>query len=325
MKAVGLISGGLDSALATKIIGLQGIEVFGISFITPFVYPKVEKLAQNIGIMIKVVDVSKEYLNLIKNPCFGYGKNLNPCIDCHIFMLRRAKEFMFEHKANFVVSGEVLGQRPMSQNKATLGKIEKESGLEGLLLRPLSAKLLPITIPEQNSWVERGKFFDFSGRSRKPQIELARQLALEGFGQPAGGCVLTDPGFSRRLKDLMAYNKEFNLDDIQLLKLGRHFRLSNQAKLVLGRNHQENQSLIGFMRKGSMILKPINIPGPTGLLILQHGLVYHDLLELSAGILVRYCDDKNGKVNISVENCERGSYIINCLAMNSEDLDTLRI
>lgn len=322
LKGIALISGGLDSALAAKIIRLQGIDVIGIAFITPFVHPRIEKLAQNIGIEIKLIDVSLEYLDLVKKPRFGFGKNLNPCIDCHIFMLKKAKEFMLEYKANFIITGEVLGQRPMSQNRTALRKIEKESCLEGLLLRPLSAQLLTETIPEQKGWVKRSQLFGFSSRSRKPQMELAKQLDLQGFGQPAGGCLLTDPGFSRRLRDLLTYQQEFNLDDVQLLKLGRHFRLSVQAKLVLGRNQQENQCLIGFNQRGNLLLKPIDIPGPIG--ILKSEIVSQGLLELSAGMLARYCDQDNGQISISIED-DKSNQIIRCSAAKIETLDRLRI
>ena len=324
LKAVGLISGGLDSALAVKVIRLQDIDVFGIAFITPFTQEFrdsfLQRLAQNLGIEIKIVDISEEYLDLIKNPKFGFGKNLNPCIDCHIFMLKKAKEFMLEYKANFIISGEVLGQRPMSQNKPALRKIEKEAGLEGLLLRPLSARLLPPTVPEQNGWVERSRLFEFQGRSRKPQIELAKQLGLAGFSQPAGGCLLTDPGFSRRLKDLLTYQPEFNLDDIQLLKLGRHFRLSPQAKLILGRNQEENQRLISFVKNGTFILEPVDIPGPTGIL----NPVREELLELTATILASHCDRNTEQVSILIKG-KNGERIIHCSTAKPEELDALRI
>ena len=322
LKVVGLISGGLDSVLAAKVIRLQGIDVLGLAFITPFMHPQVEKMAQTLGIQIKVIDISSEYLDLIKNPSHGFGRNLNPCIDCHIFMLKKAKEYMIEYEADFIITGEVLGQRPMSQNNSALKRIEKKAGLKGLLLRPLSAQLLSPTIPEEKGWVERNRLFAFSGRSRKPQMELTRQLGLEGFSQPAGGCLLTDPGFSRRLKDLLTYQREFNLDDIQLLKLGRHFRLSGQAKLVLGRNQEENQRLIGFVRTGDLLLEPKDIPGPTGILRIKT--VSQELLELSAGMLARYCDQNNGKVNISVENGD-SNQIIHCSAQETRIVDALRI
>jgi tRNA-specific 2-thiouridylase len=321
-RAVGLISGGLDSALAAKVIKLQSIDVIGVSFVTPFVHPRVEKLAQNIGIEIKVIDISSEYLNLVKNPRFGFGSNLNPCIDCHILMLKRARDFMLKHKANFIITGDVLGQRTMSQNKPALRKIEKESGLEGFILRPLSAQLLSLTIPEQRGWVQRSQLFSFSGRSRKPQLELARQLGLQGFNQPAGGCLLTDPGFSRRLRDLLTYQREFNLGDIELLKLGRHFRVSDQAKLVLGRNQAENQHLIGFLRQGDFLMEPIDIPGPTALL--RAGAISQALLELSAGILVRYCDQNDNQVDISVKN-GKVNQIISCSVMEHKKVEALRV
>ncbi|MFH1578444.1 MAG: tRNA 4-thiouridine(8) synthase ThiI [Candidatus Omnitrophota bacterium] len=322
MKAIALISGGLDSALAAKIIKLQGIDVFGVAFITSFTHPRIGKIAQNIDIKIKPIDISLEYLDLVKNPRFGFGKNMNPCIDCHIFMLKKAKELMPETKADFVISGEVLGQRPMSQNRGALIKIEKESGLEGLLLRPLSAQLLPETIPEQRDWIKRDKLFDFSGRSRKPQMRLASELGLEGFGQPAGGCLLTDPRFSRRLKDLLTYQREFNLDDIGLLKIGRHFRLSSQAKLILGRNHEENKSLAGFIQPDNLFLEPIDIPGPTG--ILKTKAPSQELLESSAGILARYCDQGNHEVRVSIES-SRINQTICCGALKAEVLNALRI
>ncbi len=322
MRAIALISGGLDSALAAEVIKLQGVDVIGVAFITPFTHPRVEKLAQNIGIQIKTIDISLEYLDLVKSPSFGYGKNLNPCIDCHIFMLKKAKKLMFEYQANFIITGEVLGQRPMSQNKSSLRKVEKESDLEGLLLRPLSAKLLSPSMPEQEGWVRRSLLFNFSGRSRKPQMDLAKRLELEGFGQPAGGCLLTDPGFSRRLKDLLSYGRELNLNGIKLLKLGRHFRLSCQAKLVLGRNQQENQRLIDFAGYNNFLLKPIDILGPTG--ILEAEAVSRGLLELSASILARYCDQNNGGVRVSIEGNNQ-SQVVHCSALGQEKIEALRV
>ncbi|MFC1658393.1 tRNA 4-thiouridine(8) synthase ThiI [Candidatus Omnitrophota bacterium] len=322
MKAVGLISGGLDSALAVKVIGLQGIEVIGLAFESPFMHPRIKELAQNLGIQISVFDVSEEHLGLIRNPSFGFGRNMNPCIDCHIFMLKKAKAFMLKQGADFIIAGDVLGQRPMSQNKAALKKIEEESGLEGLLLRPLSARLLPISIPEQKGWVKREGLFDFSGRSRKPQLDLAERLGLAGFTQPAGGCLLTDPAFSKRLSDLVAHQQEFDLDDIGLLKLGRQFRISSQAKLVLGRNQKENQGLTGYLRKGDFLLEPIATPGPTGLL--RAKVASQDLLELSAEILAYYCDENGLRFDISIKNGE-SSQVVRCPALEKEKIERLRL
>ncbi len=336
MKAVALISGGLDSVLAAKIIGLQGVEVIGIAFTTPFTHPEVENLAQDMGIEIRAVDISMEYLDLIRNPCFGFGRNLNPCIDCHIFMLKKAREFMLTKKADFIVTGEVLGQRPMSQRSCALTRIEKEAGIQGLLLRPLSAQLLAESIPEQKGWVQRSGFFGLSGRSRKPQLEMARRFGIEGFRQPAGGCLLTDPGFSRRLKDLLTYQREFDLDDIRLLKFGRHFRLSKQAKLVLGRNQEENQHLISFFLNGNFLLEPVDIPGPVGIFNyventdihsragIAKELVLLELLELSARILTRYCSQENNHVGISIET-NNDSQLVHCSAEKESIIDRLRI
>lgn len=322
LKAIALVSGGLDSALAAKIIKLQGVEVIGIAFITPFTCPETKSLAQSIGIQIYPHEVSLEYLDLLRNPRFGFGKNLNPCIDCHIFMLKKARELMSEYKADFIVSGEVLGQRPMSQNSASLKKIEKESGLDGLLIRPLSARLLPETMVERNGWVKRNLLYGFSGRSRKPQMELVKKIGLQGFGQPAGGCLLTDAGFSQRLKDLLNYQRELNLDDIQLLKLGRHFRLNRTAKLIVGRNQQENQRLINFANTGKIILRSKEVPGPTAILDTKDA--GKELLDLSAGIVARYCDRKNGSVCISVDD-GRNSWVINSTALEPDNLEALRV
>ena len=318
---MGLISGGLDGALAAKIVKLQGIDVLGLTFVTPFVKPRVDKLAESIGVTIQPIDISQEYLGLIRNPCFGFGSNMNPCIDCHIFMLKKAGEIALRNKAGFLITGDVLGQRPMSQNKAALSKMEKESGLQGLILRPLSAKLLPITVPEQQGWVNRNRLFDFSGRSRKPQLQLAEGLGLSGFSQPAGGCLLTDPAFSRRLKDLLTYKPEFDLSDIELLKLGRHLRLSHKTKLVVGRHHQENQQLIKFINSDYIVLEPVDIPGPT--VILDTEEFTGDLLEYSGSILAGYCD--NGRqVTVAVES-QKGKQMIRCAALESESLEALRI
>ncbi len=322
VKAVALMSGGLDSTLAAKIIKLQGIDVIGLAFVTSFTHPKVDEVAQQANLKIRLVDISSEYRELIKNPRFGFGKNMNPCVDCHIFFLKKAKQLMLEENINFVITGEVLGQRPMSQHMAALRKVEAESELQGLLLRPLSAKLLPETIPEKEGWVDRNKLFSITGRSRKAQIELARQLGLENFPQPAGGCLLTDPGFSKRLKDLICRKKEFSLRDIELLKLGRHFRLSTQDKLIVGRDHKENQRLIELSHDYAATLFPEDVPGPTGVLDAKSA-ISADLLELSAKIIARYCDSDE-LVNITIKGNDEDK-VISCTALEKEKVEELRI
>jgi len=202
----------------------------------------------------------------VKHPKHGYGRNMNPCIDCRIFMLKRAKAYMEESGAAFIVTGEVLGQRPMSQRKDAMHLIEREAGLEGFILRPLSAKVLPITIPEKEGWVDREKLLNISGRSRKPQIELADHYGIHDYPCPAGGCLLTDPGFAKRMKDLMVHVPNFSLNDVHLLKMGRHFRLSHTIKLVVGRNEEENQKIQTFAQGEDILLKVSSFPGPLSLL-----------------------------------------------------------
>jgi len=295
MKAIALISGGLDSLLAAKIIQAQGIEILPINFKISFCKDNQRELISlvrdNLGKELKIIDISKDFLKILKNPQYGYGKNINPCLDCKILMLKKAKKLMLNLGANFVVTGEVLGQRPMSQNKTALELITKKSGLAGLLLRPLSAKLLSPTIPEEKGWLKRENLLTIYGRSRKFQIALAKQLNLKNYFQPAGGCLLTDPGFSRRVKDLISH-QELNLNNLELLKLGRHFRLSKKAKLIVGRNEKENYALIKFFKKGIYLFKPKDILGPVALGI---GRFNPDLIKLASSIVCRYSDLEDKK------------------------------
>jgi tRNA U34 2-thiouridine synthase MnmA/TrmU len=243
-----------------------------------------------LGIPLKLFNVSKEYLNVVKHPQYGYGSNMNPCIDCRIFMLKKAKDYMEESGAAFIVTGEVLGQRPMSQRKDAMRLIEKEAGLEGFILRPLSAKALSMTIPEKEGWVDREKLLKIQGRSRKPQIELAEHYNIRDYPCPAGGCLLTDPGFSKRMKDLMAYNIDFSLNDVHLLKLGRHFRLSPRLRLVVGRNEEENKKIQTFTQKGDISFKVSSFPGPLSLL---RGEPDERDIEKAAAITVHYSKAKD--------------------------------
>ena len=236
-------SGGLDSILAAKILMEQEITVKGITFKSYFFdAEQAKKAAKKIGLPLKIVDFSKEHLEMVKKPKYGYGKAMNPCIDCHILMLKVAKAIMKKEKSSFVATGEVLGERPMSQNKGALTLIEKESGLSGYLLRPLSAKLLKQTIPEKLGWIDRKKLLDISGRSRKRQIALAKKYKIESYPTPAGGCLLCDLEFSRRLKELLKICPKCEDSDIELLKYGRHF-WNDKIKIVVGRNEQENKKI----------------------------------------------------------------------------------
>lgn len=335
MRAIALVSGGLDSALAAKIIAKQGIDVIGLNFLIPF--SPTDKLSRsfnlkdffsNLGIEIKSVNIFDESLEMIKNPKFGFGSNLNPCIDCHILMLKRAKKLLKKFKASFVVTGEVLGQRPMSQNSHNLELIEKKSGLEGLLLRPLSAKLLEETIPEKEGWVKRSELLDFSGRTRNPQFALAKELGIKNYQTPAGGCLLTDAGFSLRMKDLLKHNhNSLNNNEIEILKFGRHFRLGDQIKLIVGRDQEENEKLLKLAKNRDYLFEPKEIPGPVALG--RGRFDNQEILNLACRIVSRYSDSQDGKpVKIILRKKGLGFFgarEFSYLALDNESLEALRV
>jgi len=296
MRAIALISGGLDSILAARIIQEQGIDVLPLHFKIPFCQRKnqgpgiagPESLVKDgLGKDLQAIDLGAGFLELVIKPKHGFGSNMNPCIDCKIFMLRKAKELLEPLGAQFIVTGEVLGQRPMSQHRKALEIIEKESGLEGLLLRPLCAGLLAETLPEKQGWVKRQSLFKFSGRERRPQIKLAKEFNIHNYPNPAGGCLLTDPQFSNRLKDLIRH-QALDLKNVELLKIGRHFRLSEQAKLIVGRNEEENRELEGRAYNGDYLFMPqAELNGPA---CLGRGEFDAELIRLSSAIACRYCD-----------------------------------
>lgn len=286
MKAIALISGGLDSILAASLVKKQGIEVVGLKFKIPFCSNK-HKGVSDFGIEIKEADICDDFLEMIKKPNYGYGSNMNPCLDCKILMLRKAGELMEKYNAKFIVTGEVLGQRPMSQHKKALAAITKRSGLEGLILRPLSARLLEETIPEKEGWIKRDALLNFSGRGRKQQIGLARDFGIKEYAQPAGGCLLTDSGFSGRLKDLMEH-EGLDRDSVELLKLGRHFRLNDTAKIIVGRDKRENEQLLSMAAPDDYLFMPTDkLAGPTSL---GRGDFNKELISLSCAITCSYCD-----------------------------------
>jgi tRNA-uridine 2-sulfurtransferase len=297
MKAIALISGGLDSTLAAKIVADIGTTVVGVHFQHPFcarekkteqaLLELTQALARQAGIELRVIRLQEEFMAIVRNPVYGYGSNLNPCIDCRVLMLKKAKRIMDEEHAGFLVTGEVVGQRPMSQQRNTMNGIDRKAGVEGLVLRPLSAKLMAETEAEKNGWVDRQKLYALSGRSRKPQIDLAVMRGIIDYPNAAGGCLLTDPRFSDRAKDLMAHDR-FTMDNVELLKLGRHFRISKSAKLVVGRNEAENASIESLAEGEDVILMPPGaVAGPTGLC---RGSCGEEDLRLAATIICRYCD-----------------------------------
>ena len=309
-KALSLISGGLDSMLATKAMLEQGIHVEGVNFFTGFCVeghtqalrknknkkPKRNNslwVAEQLGIKLHIVDIVDEYKDVVINPKHGYGANLNPCLDCKIFMVKKAHEWIKEHDFDFIFTGEVIGQRPKSQRKETMPIISAESGADDLLVRPLCAKNLPATKPEREGWIDREKLFDFSGRSRKPQMALADHWKIEEYAQPAGGCCfLTDPNYSDKLKDLWAHrgDKYYELDDIMLLKIGRHLRPADNFKIIVSREEGETRFLEGY-RKQFIYIKTSSHGGP--MTLLDGSDISAEDIYLAASIAARYSQGRD--------------------------------
>jgi tRNA U34 2-thiouridine synthase MnmA/TrmU len=310
IKAIGMLSGGLDSLLAVRVMLEQNIDVTALHFYTGFSYAKrnrsadqtsdAEKAAETLGIPIEIIDVAEKYLPVVLEPRFGYGSGMNPCVDCRIFLLRQAKAWMENHGYHFVFTGEVVGQRPKSQMRPTLRTVERESGLAGFLLRPLSAKLLEPTIPEQRGWVDREKLYALNGRSRKPQIDMAAKFGIAEYVQPSGGCCyLIHKAYSRRLRDLLKHEgkQALTTDQAQLLAVGRHLRLKSGRKIVVGRNERENDYL-EHCGTGGVLLKTPDHPGPTTLVL---GAPTPDEIDLAARITAGYSDGKDKpSVNVAI-------------------------
>lgn len=295
-KALALMSGGLDSTLAAKIIMDQGIEVTGLTFKSAFFGTKnAEKMAAQIGLPLMIVDFTEEHLEMTKNPKHGYGKNMNPCIDCHAMMLRHAGKIMEEQGYDFIITGEVLNQRPMSQNYKALEIVKEESGYEDKILRPLSALNLPPTKMELEGLVDRSKLYGFSGKTRKPQMELAEKLGIKEYPSPAGGCSLTEPNFAARLKDLYTYDKEnTGVHDIKLLRVGRHFRLSDKVKVISTRNEEEYKALKELITDDMLVFDTAEHKGSTIVLKASKGHEPTDEeIEMAAAIAARYSKGKD--------------------------------
>ncbi|MDY6791846.1 MAG: tRNA 4-thiouridine(8) synthase ThiI [Thermodesulfobacteriota bacterium] len=264
VRALGLCSGGLDSILAALVLREQGIEVEWVTFETPFFSAqKARRAAQITAIPLTIKNITAPYVEMLKNPPCGYGQHMNPCMDCHALMFRHAGRIMKNKGFDFLFSGEVVGQRPMSQTKSSLRYVEKNSGFDGLIVRPLCAKRLPETIPEKKGLVKREGFLDISGRSRKPQIELAIKLGINDYPAPAGGCLLCDKIFSLRLKDLFKHRENCSERELHLLKYGRHFRLNEKIKIIVGRTQRDNENILKYYHPAAdTLLKVKNFPGP---------------------------------------------------------------
>ncbi|MBY8981969.1 MAG: hypothetical protein KGD57_03410 [Candidatus Lokiarchaeota archaeon] len=298
ITGIGLISGGLDSLIATLVLRLQNINIIGLNFKSPFcVCDKAYKNAEcglNLykeKFNIDVIHLQKEddYLDIVRNPKFGYGKNLNPCIDCRIYILKKAKEFAEKNKADFIYTGEVLEQRPKSQNKQALEIVEKESNLEGILLRPLSAKLLKPTILENKGLINRSELFGIRGRSRKIQLELARKYNILNEYFACGGCLLTDKAFAIKAKDLINNNENLKIMDFNILKYGRHFRYKT-TKIIVGRNELENNMLQHVKKTNDLVMTAKDAKGPVTII---QGDINDDILNFAGGLTLRYADFSN--------------------------------
>jgi tRNA-specific 2-thiouridylase len=291
VRAIALLSGGLDSMLAIRILQTQGVEVEALNFRTTFTccQDQAARAAEELGVRLSIVSEQDEYLQIVRHPRHGYGRGANPCVDCRIYMFRIAERFMRESGAAMVVSGEVVGQRPMSQKKRDLALIAHHAGLEDRLLRPLSARLLPPTWPERTKLVDRDRLFDFSGRGRTQLIALARQLGLRRIPQPSTGCALTEPLFAAKVFDLIGNSAEADRWQFELLKLGRHFRYQRSTKIVLGRRAEENEQLAQLFKQpalqGATLVVPDNFLGPTALIV---GPADEEALDFTGGLMLRY-------------------------------------
>lgn len=300
IRALSLLSGGLDSLLAVKVLQEQGIEVTGITFTSPFFGAEnARKGARQLGINLIVLDITEEHLELVKHPPHGYGKQMNPCIDCHAFMVKKAGELMKRDGYDFIATGEVLGERPMSQNMQSLGTVARDSGCADDLVRPLSAKLLAPTKPELEGKVDRERLLAIEGRSRKPQMALAAKYGITSYLQPAGGCLLTDPAFSARLRELLEHSPGARAQEIGLLKLGRHYRLASGTKAIVGRNEKDNMTIETSAGKDDCLVLPTIAAGPTVLLVSPF---LGEDIDIAAELCVSFSDHGGNEIELDIRH-----------------------
>lgn len=325
VKALALLSGGLDSTLAVKLMLDQGLDVEAVNFVTPFCLCRkggcgALEVAENLKVPLKTINVGGEYLRIVRKPRFGYGKNMNPCVDCRIFMLKKAKKYARKIGASFIFTGEVLGQRPMSQHRRTLGVIEEQAGLKGKILRPLSAKLLPPTEIEKKGLVNRETLLGIEGRSRKKQIGLAEELKVTEYSCPGGGCLLTYREFACKLKDLFEHKKRVSLKDVQLLKVGRHFRFG-KSKIIVGRNKAENDLLLRMKTTNDYCFEAQDTGSPITLL---QGSKTRTAVKRAAELTAYYSDKKQGIVLVKFGKREFDKSL-KTSSQSKEDIERLRI
>ena len=334
-RAIALLSGGLDSTLAVLLLRRQDIDVTAVTFLMHFgcdmsdsasCTTDATSLAARFGFTVKMCHLADKFTDIVKNPKFGHGKNMNPCMDCRILMLKEARELMEMSGADFIVTGEVLGQRPMSQRRDTFPRIDREAGLEGLVLRPLSAKLLNPTRPELEGLVDREQLLGFKGRGRRPQIALAEELGLTDYPAPAGGCLLTEPNFSYRLKELLDHDPDPALKELHLLRVGRHFRLNGGDKFVVGRDEKENSRLESLADSGDLLLNVVDVASPVTLIPASAS---EESIAFAAAACVRYSDEKK-KPEVKVAVMKGGGegrveYEFNVSPASNKALDRVRV
>jgi len=332
-KAIGLLSGGLDSTIAVGLMVDLGIEVIALNFTSPFCTctsknagckNQAVKVSEKFNIKIKSVYMGQEYINMVASPKYGYGRNLNPCLDCRIMMFKKAKESMMEEEASFVFTGEVLGQRPMSQRRDAMNIIERDSGLKGLILRPLSAKHFDPTIPEKEGIIDRERLLDLTGRSRKAQIELAETMGINDYPCASGGCLLTEFNFAGRMRDLIKHTEAPAVKDTKLLRVGRHFRVDENCKVIVGRDQSENEKLERLAEPDDYIFSVSSYEGPV---VVMRGAIKNELIPIASKITLRYSDapkDKEIPVNFRRKSDNTPSAII-VKAIDDESLAKIRI
>lgn len=324
-RALALLSGGLDSTLAVKLMLDQGIDVEAVNFVSPFCLCRkggcgALEVAKNLHIPLKTFSLGAEYLRIVRQPRFGYGKNMNPCVDCRIFMLKKAKEYARKIGASFIFTGEVLDQRPMSQHGKTLDVIEEQAGLKGRILRPLSAKLLSPTEAEKKGLVKREMLLDIVGRSRKKQIRLAKELKVTDYSCPGGGCLLTYKEFACKLRDMLKHSKRLSLRDVQLLKVGRHFRIGRN-KIIVGRNEAENSILRRLKTVNDYCFEAQDTGSPVTLL---QGPKTKIAIEKAAELTAYYSDGKQGAVSVKFGRGQLDNSL-RTRGLSQEEVNELRV
>lgn len=318
-----LFSGGLDSILVVKLMQKLGYKVIAIFFETPF-FPSdhARQAAKENDIELEIIDISREHIEMMKQPRYGFGKNMNPCIDCHGLMFRKAGELMHKYGVDFLISGEVLGQRPMSQRNDALNSVAKLSDVKDLLVRPLSQRLLRDTLPIREGWVNKNDMLDIQGRGRYRQIELANEYGIRNYQNPGGGCLLTDVGFSRKLKDLFDHNI-YDVSNINLLKVGRHFRLDDHSKFIVGRNNSENE-VINKQAGDFLLFQTDGVPGPLGLLIVEDNPSL-EIITIAASLLLRYNNKIDTEAAVNYGKNSGLSNSINVGKMSPKEVEKLLI